>query len=334
MSVLSRYREFVEKNPIAAKQVEAVIEIFTFWRVHGGWEIFNEGMRASAKLVQLAHDIILRRHHALPISAVQVVSTLKTILQALDYLQCFLEKITFFASGDAYRWSMIAFIQTAKTVIRAVLLFHFKQGMSMKTPVPPLERGQDLEYASKLRSLRHEKRAQATFTLKSGREVRTLAATPPLNKRRWCETKKVDPMEQMEEKFSFVPTELQGPQLIGEVMYLMTPMAHLFAMKLFGTKSWKPFLIALGMDALSIQQMQQGTKQLQKPEKIELSRRARGLAEYFLRAPLYETHVKSKLQSLKQGIFDMFPFITFLDQFVEYELNELETTYFRTWGSH
>ncbi|OWR50436.1 hypothetical protein KGM_203964 [Danaus plexippus plexippus] len=79
------------------------------------------------------------------------------------------------------------------------------------------------------------------FTLKrSGRVVRCVDGAPPIALRDWQPVKIKDDIASHNPKVQ---------ELIqAELIHILKPIVHLAAMRVFGTQSWKQWLIALGMD--------------------------------------------------------------------------------------
>ncbi|XP_022686603.1 peroxisomal membrane protein PEX16-like isoform X1 [Varroa jacobsoni] len=330
--VANSYVEYVCANPNFMQEIESALKWASFL-ITNRFQYSNvvaEFLSTGSNLLMLANDIILRRAYALPVSSSQIVTTIRAMLQVFEYSEVFFETSARTLSGEPTKWIIIGLIQLIKTVLKLVLLFGFKQGMNRSQAVPPLNRKADLQYADKLRQQRVERRAQSTFILKSGREVRSLENTPPINQRRWCETQKEDPMSRMEQKYSFVPSDLNGSQIVGEVLHIMRPLVHLFAIRSFGLKSWAPWAIALSMDVSSIQLLR--APNLQHLEQLEMSRRTMVLLLYLLRSPFYDQYTKSHLMTTLRTLADSLPFIRLvLNPIIDY-IPEWQKTYFYNWS--
>lgn len=330
--LLTNYQSFVKANPSLMSELETGLRWMSYFTTNrfAHSNVVAELMCTASSLLNLTNDIVLRRVHALPVSSSQTVTSLKTLLQVIDYCQVFAEITARTLSGEPMRWMVITIIQFVKTVIRLALLFGCSEGIQRGQPVPQLNRKIDLDYADKLKTERHKKRAQATFILKSGRQMQALESTPPLSKRRWCETQTEDPMARMEQKFSFVPTSLKNSQILGELLNIMRPLAHLVAIRQFGLKSWAPWAVAASMDVTSIQFLR--GENLKHPEKMELSRRTMLILLYLMRSPFYDDYTKTRLLSTLRTMSDSLPLIRLLlNPLIEY-LPEWQRTYFYTWS--
>lgn len=116
--------------------------------------------------------------------------------------------------------------------------------------MPPLDRGKiQMDGNSNCKNLtdlgRNELPA-TSFTLKhSGRIIRKIDSSPPLGLRTW---KPLEPeiIHHIADKKvqEFIITR----QLIAEYIYIAKPILHLISFGIYGTKSWKPWMISLILD--------------------------------------------------------------------------------------
>lgn len=128
-----------------------------------------------------------------------------------------------------------------------ILVYNHKETIIQTPPIPVLERGKLSPTTKHIGSVRDEAQAQiesATFTLKgSGRVIRRVDGSLPINLRTWKPPQAV-PCENEQT----LEQALAGRQLMAETIYIAKPLAHLLAMASFGTTSWKPWFISLGLD--------------------------------------------------------------------------------------
>ncbi|KAL5503207.1 hypothetical protein EMCRGX_G010122 [Ephydatia muelleri] len=90
------------------------------------------------------------------------------------------------------------------------------------------------------------------------------------------------------------PTTLNSSQTVAEVLYIARPLVHVVSMFVFKQTSWKPWLIALIMDLVSLQC--HGTlSKFNAPERAEVLRRRSILLVYLLRSPFYDEYTKDIL---------------------------------------
>lgn len=128
-----------------------------------------------------------------------------------------------------------------------ILVYRHKETIIQTPPIPVLDRNKLAPATKHIGSVRDEAQAQmncATFTLKSsGRVVRRVDGSPPIGLRTWK-----PPQALPCENEQTIEQALAGRQLMAETIYIAKPLAHLISMASFGTHSWKPWLISLGLD--------------------------------------------------------------------------------------
>lgn len=114
--------------------------------------------------------------------------------------------------------------------------------------IPVLERrnlGQSNENGFvRVNELSHQ--GSVSFKLKrSGRLIRKVEASPPVNLRSWQPLQKIS-FES--ENLENVEQALLDRMLAAETIFLVKPVAHLGSMIYFGEESWKPYILALMFD--------------------------------------------------------------------------------------
>lgn len=84
-----------------------------------------------------------------------------------------------------------------------------------------------------------QERNTVTFSLRSGRTIRKIGASPLT--RNW------KPVEHLLPSNTLV-SSLAGQQLAAETLYIVKPILHLFAVSCFGQNTWKPWVLSLLAD--------------------------------------------------------------------------------------
>lgn len=136
-----------------------------------------------------------------------------------------------------------------RCVLRLLLIYQYKEPIVETPSIPILNRKNVTNANSNLATVGELGQAQfeSTFTLKrSGRSVRKVDAAPPLVARNWKPPQKSTGL--VCDNDQTIEQALAGRQLIAETIYIAKPMVHLASMACFGTKTWKPWMIALAMD--------------------------------------------------------------------------------------
>ena len=228
-------------------------------------------------------------------------------------------------------------------MIRLILLLRYNQGIQRHKLVAPLDRSRDLslqtsssEYSNGLSVGSTEEIELSTFTLKrTGRVLRTIENAPPRPQRTWLSPQDNFQIKQIldKQKRTALPSNLSDIQLIGEVLHIIQPVAHLTAIAGFGVNSWTPYLLSLGLDVTSLRLLSDPpTKLWNFNERIELSKRSFALLLYLLRSPFYDKYTKQRILSIMRFMSDHIPiFGRLIRPLIEY-LPEWQKTYFYVWN--
>jgi len=260
-----------------------------------------------------------------------------------------------------------------KAIVRLILLIKYQQGLQRNQSVIPLDRARDLPSAlsnrldgplagcddvpvvasplsdslsdqcmnghldaSSSTSTTDASVDVPTFTLKrSGRVMRTIEKAPPRWQRTWLSPGESFTLKQLLEKHkrNAPPSDLSDNQLIGEVLHIVRPVAHLATVSAFGKEAWAPYLVALGLDVTSLKLLSEPHDKLWNiNERMELGQRSMMLLLYLLRSPFYDRFTKERLLSTLRFFSDHIPlFGRLINPLINY-LPEWQKTYFYVWG--
>lgn len=176
----------------------------------------------------------------------------------------------------------------------------------------------------------------ATQTLRrSGRIMRTLEKAPPRSQRTWMLPTNDPRFQQMlsRNRKDAPPSPLEDHQVIGEVLHILRPIAHLTAAATFGPTAWTPYIISLGLDVSSLKLLHEpADKMWTLNESVELGQRSFGLVLYLLRSPFYDRFTKEKILRLLSFFADHIPLFGRLIRPLVAYLPEWQRTYFYVWG--
>jgi len=272
-------------------------------------------------------------------------------------------------SGQLGKWIILGSIQAAKAVIKLVLLLKFKQGLQRQQPILPLDRRSDLiclqrNHNRNLNNNRRQEREaeieaeaeqgeaelveeqqqeqeqstpdNSTQTLRrSGRVMRTLEKAPPRSQRTWTLPSNDPRFRQMLERNrrDAPPSTLTNNQVIGEMLHIIRPVAHLTAMAGFGATAWTPFILSLGLDATSLKLLHEPHEKVWTlNESVELGQRSFALLLYLLRSPFYDRYTKERILRILSFLSDHIPLFGRLIRPLISYLPEWQRTYFYVWG--
>lgn len=330
---LDRYYNFLIKNPLVASEIEVGLKWMSYIAAgrFSHSPVITELIHSVSNLLTLFNDNILRKAANIPVHDNAIVEKLQNCLSIIEYSEVFAEVAAHRLVGKQGRWLIIIALQMLKTVIRLLLLLKYREGIQHSPSVPALNRKVDIpelcEDDKEAEIDGAAKNVEVSLTLKrSGRVVRTLDAAPPLVSRSWKLPKIAENIKLCYRN----PSRLLGKQLAGEVLHVCRPLAHLLSMGAFGESSWKPWLLALGIDAASFHLLQNGN--FNRAEKLEISRRALSMIVYLLRSPFYNHYSKIHILNSLMTIADNVPLSgILLRPIIEY-IPEWQRIYFYTWA--
>ncbi|XP_014669229.1 PREDICTED: peroxisomal membrane protein PEX16-like [Priapulus caudatus] len=198
--------------------------------------------------------------------------------------------------GAAAKWFIVVVVQLAKATLRFLLLLHYKSAVQPSPPFPPVDRLKLVEGARD-QSGSTPAAAESVVELKSsGRLMRSLASSPPINYREWRVPKRTRVASSMTEH-----AHLSSQTIAGESLHIMRPLTHLTSMYLFGRSSWKPWMLAGLMDVLSLLVLHREGERAQH-QQTELNRRQLLLLSYLLRSPFYDHFTRDRVVDLLESL--------------------------------
>lgn len=135
------------------------------------------------------------------------------------------------------------------------------------------------------------------------------------------------------QKRTALPSDLSELQVVGEVLHIIRPVAHLTAIAGFGVASWTPYFVSLGMDVTSLRLLSDPPSKLWNiNERLELSQRSFALLLYLLRSPFYDNYTKQRILSIMRFMSNHIPlFGRLIRPLIDY-LPEWQRTYFYVWN--
>ncbi|XP_023231693.1 peroxisomal membrane protein PEX16-like isoform X1 [Centruroides sculpturatus] len=331
--IFMNYHEFVIKNPLIASEVESFLKWFSYFTA-GRFKyssVVSELMFSASSLLTLINDTILKKAVKIDIDINPAVKKLQLCLSIIEYVEVFIEVSSVNLGGNTLRWIVISAVQIIKSVINLILLFYYKRGISKSPSSLPLDRRKTAYQLQNLKSLAETTEPKTAFTLqRSKRVIRSLDSTPPLSMRDWKPPENSNAKSKALNNQQYVPSQLTRNQLIGEVLHIVRPLAHLLAIASFGQKSWLPWLTAFGMDTTSLK-LFGNWKQMNFRERVELNRRTLMLLLYILRSPAYERFSKKRIVYVLRGIAENIPLAGIIIRPLLEYLPEWQKIYFYTW---
>lgn len=321
--IYAMYKRWVINNPNVVTDVETVAtwsSYFVAGKINKS-PIVSELVYAISKLVSLFNDRLIREAYGNEVQYYGLREQIKVWLTVLHYSEVFVELLVKSRWGSRGKWTAASLLQLFKCCSALVLLYRFKEVPIPHPPIPALQRrkfteGKELE----------DENSNSFFTLKrSGRVVRRVDGSPPVAFRDWQPIKVKD------------DCGLQGSEakdiLYAETLHILKPLIHLTAMRLFGTKAWKQWLVALGIDVTCMKLYNRHMQNMSYEQRLEIGRRKVSLVLYLLRSPMYNGYSKNVIESVLKSLSAKVPMTNFISGPIIQYLNHWQDIYFYMWAS-
>lgn len=350
--VWKAYSSLLLKDPAVSTRLEAFLRVSSYiipGRFVASKEL-SELLYGSSNLLALLHDYIFRSRLKLrKCPGGDDENRLLLYLTVIESIEVFLEMAAERLWGEIGKWVVVSVIQLSKVALRMLLLRSDKPKLQKYPLVPLLNRqlvfqaarnremgmndgkeneseqeDEDEEEVDESEVLPEEVEEEQVWKGKrSGRSVRSLAASPPTGFRSW----KVPQSSSSDE----TPSELNRGQFYAEVLYVIRPLLHLPCMFVLGEKSWKPWFLACLADVASLSLHTKCNQSLTSSEKTEISRRMVLMMFYLLRSPFYDQFTKLKVITVLDSLNRNVPFVSVvIKPLLEY-LPMWQRTYFYNW---
>lgn len=205
-------------------------------------------------------------------------------------------------------------------------------------PIPILKRKKLIEDQQKA-DFNVDARAHldsVAFTLKrSGKVIRKIESSPPVTLRNWRPVTIPNGVENTEQNLS--EQNLIQSQIIAETIYSLKPIAHLFSVYRFGNNTWKPWMVSLFIDLLSLHLHSSTQKtnmvKLSPKQQLQLSKRYFSLLLYLLRSPFYDHYTRQRLHNFLIGCGKKIPLAGLICTPLAHYIPHWQRMYFYMWSS-
>lgn len=320
--ICSIYKRWVINNPGLVTDVETVAtwsSYFVAGKINKS-PIVSELVYSLSKILSLFNDRIIRDAYGNETQQYSLREQIKIWLTVIHYCEVFVELVVKNRWGNKGKWTVATLLQLFKCSSAFVLLYRYKEIPIQHPPIPALQRKKVTEGKDADAEL------NAFFTLKrSGRVVRRIDGAPPIALRDWQPLKIKDDM---------MSSNIEEKNLLqAELIHILKPLIHLASMRIFGSKSWKQWLIALGLDVASFRLYSRHMESLSYDQRLEISRRKLGLVLYLLRSPMYNGYSKNVLESVLTSTSNKIPMMSFICGPIIQYLSHWQDIYFYMWAS-
>ncbi|CAG9781707.1 unnamed protein product [Diatraea saccharalis] len=316
------YKRWVINNPNLVTDVETVAtwsSYFVAGKINKS-PIVSELVYSLSKLLSLFNDRLIKEAYGGDIHYYGLRDQIKLWLTIIHYCEVFVELVIKQKCGSRGKWTAATLIQLFKCSSTFILLYKYKELPIQHPPIPALQRKKFTEGKETGDNL------NSFFTLRrSGRVVRRIEGAPPVSFRDW------QPIKINEDRTR--STTQINELLLAESLHIMKPIIHLSAMRFFGTKAWKQWLVALTIDITSMKLYNRHIQHLSYEQRIEISRRKLSLVLYLLRSPMYNGYSKNIIQSILTSLSSKIPMAAFICGPIIQYLNHWQEIYFYMWAS-
>ncbi|XP_048006133.1 peroxisomal membrane protein PEX16 [Leguminivora glycinivorella] len=315
------YKRWVISNPNLVTDVETVAtwsSYFVAGKINKS-PIVSELVYSLSKLVSLFNDKLIREAYGSEVQFYSLREQIKLWLTVIHYSEVFVELVVKSRWGNKGKWTIATLLQLFKCSSALILLLRFKELPIQHPPVAALQRKKFTEEKTS------EDGEGSFFTLKrSGRVIRRVDGAPPVAFRDWEPVKLKD-----DNSFPVNVKDL----VYAESLHILKPLIHLAAMRVFGTKAWRQWLVSLGIDLASLKLYNRHMKDLTAEQRLEISRRKLGLVLYLLRSPMYNGYSKNVIESVLKSASNKVPLMAFICGPVIQYLSHWQDIYFYMWAS-
>lgn len=314
------YKRWVILNPNRITSVETAatwLSYFIAGKINKS-PVVSELVYSVSKLVSLYNDRIIRDAYANDKQYYGLQEQIKVCLAVIHYSEVFIELVVKNRWGNRGKWTAATVLQLFKCASALVLLHKFKEVPILHPAIPTLHRKKFTEGKN------IEEEEDSFFTLKrSGRIVRRVDGAPPAAFRDWQPVRVKDQYSKCE----------VNDILYAESLHIVKPIIHLAAMRVFGTKAWMQWLIALSMDLACMKLHSKHIKDMDPEQRLEMSRRKLCIVLYILKSPMYNMYSKNVIEGSMNSISNKIPILSFVSGPIIQYLNHWQDIYFYMWAS-
>ncbi|ORX44044.1 peroxisome membrane protein [Piromyces finnis] len=344
---LKNYENFVFNNSSRISSTDNVIRRITHLihgRYKGNYKDFDfiaESIYSALNILNIYHESIFanreksrtdpfNRYNKNLLNSCPLYKQIAYSLSIIKNLEVLIEIGILRKFGSKARYEVITQIEIIKAVCRFILFYLSNKRMLLSSPLP--ERKTDPSVIAK----KEKEENKTTWTgSRTGKKIKNLdflkGAKNSQNVTDYVMSQALNPDSACDAKDLVKP--LSNIRKIGEILYIIKPVAYLILLKKYGVKSWKPWCISLSMElicyATSAQALVNNT--LTSLEQQEYKRRALLLKNYFIRRPFFDEFIRPNIVKLIDYMQDNF-LLKYGTGFLEFNLHNWDNFYFATSG--
>ncbi|KAG8230281.1 hypothetical protein J437_LFUL009454 [Ladona fulva] len=325
------YKDWVSRNPQKSADFETTVKWVSYFvagRINNS-NVVSELIYSLSNLLVLFNDRII--YNSRRTDDRRAGEKLKIFLTVIEYTEVFIEISAKKIRGNKGKWAIVIIIQLIKCISKLLLLFHYRERITLSPSIPPLMRSEFIH--TQTSELNRTQVNSSAFSLKSGRIIRTVSSAPPMHTRSWSPPL-LPPNNNVEQFRQGIKGALPLSLRIAEVMYVIKPICYLASLFSNDDKNWKPWLLSLGIDLISLKLNHYGRRNnMSNEERKELSRRTIALVLYLLRSPYYERISSGPINSTLNVLSANVPFAGHICRPIAHYLPEWQRTFFYMWSN-
>jgi len=344
---LRKYEDFVFNNSSRINTADNVIRRMTHLihgRYKGNYKDFDfiaESIYGALNVLNIYHESIFanrersrsdpfNRYNKNMLNSSPLYKQIAYSLSIIQNLEVLIEVGINRKFGSKVRYQVVTQIEIIKALCRLVLFYLSNKRMLLSTPLP--ERKTDPSII-----VRKEKEENKTTWVgnRTGKKIKNIeflkGAKNSQNVTDYVMSQALNPDSACDARDLVRP--LPDIRVIGEILYIIKPVAYLLLLKKYGVKSWKPWAISLTMEAIYYASTANAlvNNTLTSLEKQEYKRRALLLKYYLIRKPFFEELIRPSMIKIIDFMQDNF-LLKYGTGFLEFNLHNWDNFYYATSG--
>ncbi|KAK5668033.1 hypothetical protein QVD99_005076 [Batrachochytrium dendrobatidis] len=258
-----------------------------------------------------------------------LVNKLSILLTIVSTFEVFSEMVALKAGGKKLRYKTILAVECLKAVCRLLLLRLSGDRMLLHSQMP------DREYdASKLLPADEVEGSYWTGKRTGSEHIPISYISGKNGSDKAMQFLQSRAMSDLSSSHTQLVPKLTGLRKLGELIFIIRPLLYVLAIRKYGIKSYKPWIMSLLLEIFSFGVMSGWTqfnvkRKLTELEKEELKRRSYLFLYYLLRTPFYEQHTKEQLTAIGQSLSAK-PILSILGGIIQDYIPLWETYHFYT----
>lgn len=322
-NLITRYEDAVVKDPSLATRVETGLKLISYMMPGrlGITKDLSEFAYCISNLFTLLNDFIIASRCPSASSVNKLSSHHRYLLWSISVIECIevvLELIGEYFWREPGKWMTIIISRIIKATLQCIVIFTYKSQLLNSPAVPTIDRTKVRPVPSDI-TLPPDGKSVAYRGTRTGTVIRSIHSDPgiPYSELPYFMSLGSSDEEQNDKRGGVKHLVIRT--LLAELLHISRPLVHIFSMMVFQQSSWKPWLISLLMDVISLHLHGGLLKYKKNSESSEILRRRVVLLLFLLRSPFYDQYTKNTLMSFLKYLSQHLPLVHWiLDPIAEY----------------